>query len=196
LAGVFSGKLEANPAAISVLQQAGVTHLLTEKPLPAGWPVAPIYVGADSFLHPRWGRDPRESLYLYRFKATRNRAYIRAIGSEEPVVGSVCNVTEKPHQVNIGCWSPTDGYVVLTDLMYPGWSVIVDGRAAIPEVKQRWRVVRVAAGMHQIEWKYWPWSLFWGVGIATVGLLLWAIAAVFVYLSSRNQLTHWSRSLR
>lgn len=183
LAGVFSGKLEANPAAISVLQQAGVTHLLTEKPLPAGWPVTPIYVGNDSFLHPRWGRDPREPLYLYRFDATWNRAYVRAVGGQAPVAGSRCSVVIRPHHVVVECSSPVDGELVLTDLMYPDWSVTVDGRIGTPLSKERWRVVPVTAGSHRVEWRYWPWSLVLGVGVATLGFLLWAMFAGLICFS-------------
>ena len=38
LPDLFHGRVGPEPAAIEILRDAGVTHLLTESPLPTGWP--------------------------------------------------------------------------------------------------------------------------------------------------------------
>ena len=64
-----------------------------------------------------------------------------------------------------------DGAVVLADAWYPGWSVEVDGAAAVP--LRAWgfvRAVRVTAGAHRIVWTYRPRSFEVGAGFSLLGL--------------------------
>ena len=72
------------------------------------------------------------------------------------------------------------GMVVLTDLYYPGWEVRVDGRRA--EVLEAYGIVRgvvVEGGAHSIEFRYRPWWLAAGGGLAGLGLLVTLLLCVW-----------------
>lgn len=64
------------------------------------------------------------------------------------------------------------GYVVLSDVWFPGWEAFVDGQPA-PNLRANvaFRAVPVTAGAHRVEWRYRPRG-------AAVGLLASVIAAV------------------
>jgi hypothetical protein len=81
---LFKTPVPASDALTKKLQNAGVTHILTEKPLMEGWPVTLLWSGYDPFLHPRWGRNPAEPLWLYRFDASFGRMWVEPLEMLEP----------------------------------------------------------------------------------------------------------------
>ena len=168
---VFHGQTGPEPAAIEVLRRFGVSHLLTEEPLPKGWPVTLLWQGYDPFLHRRWGRAPQEPLHLYRFDDALGRAYLRR-DSHQLADGTVRLIELAPHRVIMDCNAPGSCEVVLTDLNYPGWSVTVDGRPAAPKAEEMFRVVQVPAGAHRVVWRYHPDSFYRGCWISLAALML------------------------
>lgn len=81
-------------------------------------------------------------------------------------------VPEEVRQVVDAC---AGGYLVLADAWYPGWEVTVDGAPA--DVVRAWgflRAVRVAAGHHEVVWRYRPRSVVLGglVSVASLGIVL------------------------
>ena len=62
---------EETAAQIAWLQQAGVTHLLSEQPLSYQWPVELVWHGFDLLLNPAAARGER--YYLYELQGTRGR---------------------------------------------------------------------------------------------------------------------------
>ena len=74
-----------------------------------------------------------------------------------------------------------DGYVVLADAYYPGWSVTVDGSAA-PLLRANFssRAVAIRAGRHQVRMQYEPpgFATGWRVSVMALGVLLaWLVVA-------------------
>jgi hypothetical protein len=80
--------------------------------------------------------------------------------------------------ISLAVATPKDGYLVLSEVYYPGWHAYVDGaRARIDQANWNLRAVRVGAGRHQVEVRFEPesfrrgtWVTLTTVGIAGIGL--------------------------
>ncbi|QDU64862.1 hypothetical protein Pan216_57550 [Planctomycetes bacterium Pan216] len=174
--GPFDGDVAATPEAVELLRRRGVTHLLTFKPLPSSWPATLVWSGDDPFLNPRWKRAASEPLYLYRFDAALGRVYLEDDQGQPVEQGTVTIEALRPHRVDIDVETPVKTRVVLTDLLYPGWTVTVDGEPVEPVADSPMRRVDVPPGQHVVEWTYRDISVTWGtlVSLLTVaGLALW-----------------------
>ncbi len=145
LPNVFHGKLkpEDREIVLRILADAGVTHLLTEEPLPDDYPVELLFADVDQFLHRRWSRDPSQPLYLYRVKSGTSRLRFTPAGSSTAVGNR-----EQPQPVNQFRYAITNyqsgkvtveidvttaGTVTLLDLDFPGWSARVEEVSEISE---------------------------------------------------------------
>jgi hypothetical protein len=186
------------PAQFEWLRQAGVTHILSMRPLPHDWPIELLWSGADPFLNPAWARGPHEPLYLYRLEGALGRVFL-----EPPAAGAAVRMDEyAANRVVVSVRTPTDATLVLTDLPWHDWRVEVDGRSVggggeEPErpaadsasadrnpaapVQRR---VRLSAGEHIVIWTYRPGALWWGGAIA---LLSGALLAAWVLLPHRGR---------
>jgi hypothetical protein len=73
--------------------------------------------------------------------------------------------------------------LVLTDVIYPGWTVRVDDRpATMHRANFAFRAVSVPAGTHRVEFVYRPASFFWGAvlgGVAALALVAMLFADYF-----------------
>jgi len=93
-------------------------------------------------------------------------------------------VTYEPEHVAIDVTASQDGYLVLTDAYYPGWTATVDRQpAAVERADIMFRAVKVPAGKHRVELRYEPSSFRIGMWI-TIGA--WVI--LIVGLASTNRL--------
>jgi hypothetical protein len=71
------------------------------------------------------------------------------------------------------------GLVILNDQFFPGWKATVDGRPApIIDAYGFLRGVPVDAGVHTVEFKYRPASVFAGAALSVLGALIAATAAL------------------
>lgn len=183
---VFQGEGKYSERVGDILRRTGLTHILTFQPLPKGWPVTLVWSGSDEFLHARWGRPHGEPLYLYAFDAGSARAYLSEPSPSEPSpsgrgqgedpssrpAGAVRITEIAPHRVTLQVNADEPALVVLTDLAFPGWTVEVDGRPTTPVPSDFARKVHVDAGLHEVVWRYWPWSVFWGTVVSGTSLLV------------------------
>lgn len=70
--------------------------------------------------------------------------------------------------------SSTGGFLVLSDLFYPGWKATVDGRPrAIERTNYILRGLKLDAGKHAVEFRYEPIYLYAGAAISFLGLIVW-----------------------
>lgn len=92
--------------------------------------------------------------------------------SQVPANGLPVPVTsESPNQVEMQLDCPHDGYLVLTDIFYPGWKARVDGvEAEIKRANFLFRAVKLAAGRHKVVFSYEPLAM-------QVSLFLFALGA-------------------
>ena len=165
-------------AQIAWLRRAGVTHVLSFDPLnPTEWPVQLVWRGYDQMLNPAWARY-RDPLYLYELIGSRGR-----VAWEKPGTRPDPKVRElRASRIVIDANSPTGGRLVLTELMYPGWTVTIDGQSAEPlTIEQMFRGVDVPAGRHEVVWSYHPRFLYWGLLASAITFLLLAAIAHVAY---------------
>jgi hypothetical protein len=90
--------------------------------------------------------------------------------------------------VEIGGWSPNrielkatgPGRLVLSEIVYPGWRVWVDGLPA--EIETQAGVLRAAslgAGEHTVVFEFRPMTVYVGLGLGLAGLGLWGTGWVY-----------------
>jgi uncharacterized membrane protein YfhO len=61
----------------------------------------------------------------------------------------------------------SDGYLVLTDAWYPGWTATIDGAPVeILRADVAFRAVRVGPGAHRVEFRYEPQTVRAGVAVS------------------------------
>lgn len=187
LPDVFHGELDASrdgPHVLRLLTLTGVTHLLTERPLPNALPVTLVWSGYDPFLHRRWGRFADEPLHLYKFDRSPGRAYFRSLETGEL---SEVQIMLQPHRVELTVDAPQAGQIVLTDLLYPGWLAELDGQPVAHESTDALplRVVNVNAGHHKVVWRFVPTSFYLGCAIAATTLLCMLFVARATRIKAR-----------
>jgi hypothetical protein len=99
-------------------------------------------------------------------------------------------VAYKAGRVLIEASLPGDGFLILTDLDYPGWQASVDGQSApIWLADGVFRAVPLSAGAHTVEFAYRPLSWRIGVGISLLSLVICFIIAVGMRRRAINQET-------
>jgi hypothetical protein len=86
-------------------------------------------------------------------------------------------LAETPGRVVVVTQTPAPGWLLLSDVWYPGWRATVDGRAAeVLRADYLFRAIRLEAGAHQIVFAYRPLSFWLGAClslIAWIGLAVW-----------------------
>ena len=91
---------------------------------------------------------------------------------------------DDPNRVEIDVTTSGGAWLVLSDVMYPGWNVLVDGvEAELYDADYLFRGVWVPEGTHDVEFFYYPCS-FW-IG-AAVSFPTW-ILALFLYIRWRDK---------
>jgi hypothetical protein len=90
--------------------------------------------------------------------------------------------TYLPNIVELDAQADVQGYLVLTDVWFPGWTCLVDGKsAAVLRADFLFRAVALPAGTHRVVFSFEPKSYRWGKRISLCGLglvaafSLWAI---------------------
>jgi len=96
---------------------------------------------------------------------------------------SAARVTaHRPNEIVVDVHAAADGYLVLSEVYYPGWRASVDGAPAeVILANTAFRAVRVAPGEHTVRLWFAPDSVRWGaaLGLGTaLGLGLWGLAAL------------------
>jgi uncharacterized membrane protein YfhO len=143
--------------------------------------VTPVWQGVDPLLNPALARF-QKPLFLYELDSKRGRAAWASSSA-----GQRAQITNyQPNRVIIEAGSPVGGRLILTDLMYPDWTVTVDGHAAEPHlVEGQFRGVDLPAGMHTVVWSYKPRLVYLGMFVSAAAWISLAIAAAIVWLRSR-----------
>jgi hypothetical protein len=168
---------------IDWLRRAGVTHVLSFEPLDASlWPVRLVWQGIDPLLNTAWARF-EQPLFLYELLGSRGR-----VAWESSSPGQQARVTDnRPTHVTIEARSPAGGRLILTDLMYPDWTVTVDGAPGEAQlVDGLYRGVVLPAGAHSVVWSYRPRVVYWGMFASAAAWLSLAALVSLTALRSRR----------
>jgi uncharacterized membrane protein YfhO len=88
-------------------------------------------------------------------------------------------VSENPQRIEIAVQAAADGYLVLLDTFYPGWTASIDGRPTpIYPANTIGRAVFTPAGQHTLLFQYQPLSFqvgLWLSAFAFAGLMIMAV---------------------
>jgi len=157
------------------LQELGVTHVLTDRPV-SGHDDSVIKAGAapDVLLNRIWGavRQPR---YLYALRNPGQRVFTEPANALEK--WNCVDQTNQSVVFEVELAQPA--IVHLRELMYPGWTVWVDGQRVPAEPSDDLlRSVSIPQGSHRLEWRFESSSVQTGIWLSCLsfcGLWLGAI---------------------
>jgi hypothetical protein len=127
------------------------------------------------------GFDPRREVILEGGAAAERSPAREAPvpASELPAEPKVAIEAYAPERVELSVQAPRPGWLVLSDLYYPGWIAWVNGAPSpIERANHLFRAVRVGAGSSRVRFEYQPASLRRGalvslasaLGLAALGL--------------------------
>lgn len=92
----------------------------------------------------------------------------------EPVESSPIGLALDPNRFTARVALDRDGYVVLSDVYYPGWRVFVDGQSQpLLRADYLFRAVAVPRGRHTVTFEYAPLSVTAGLVISLAALANW-----------------------
>ncbi len=94
---------------------------------------------------------------------------------------SVEIVAYQPEHVELAVTAKRQGYVILSDTWYPGWTAWLDGKpTALYRADYTFRAVKVDAGTHKIEFDYAPMSFYLGAAISVTTLMVLVLGATWM----------------
>ena len=92
---------------------------------------------------------------------------------------TACQAKALGGQIDVQCDSAADGTLFVLEKAFSGWTVTLDGQSAALESPD-WLQVVAPAGKHTYAFRYRPWDVPLGIGLAVIG---WAAAlAGFIYI--------------
>ena len=92
------------------------------------------------------------------------------------------------HEIRLRVDAPSAGFVVLTDLFYPGWRAEVDGtRAEIHRANYLFRMVRVGKGPHEVRFVYSGSTFYKGLALSIFAVVILAAVAVLEEKARRKK---------
>ena len=149
-----------SPADVERLRELGVTHVLTQEAIAGLSPKLELVCAApDSYLNRVWARGNADC-FLYQLKPATGRVIA------EPAVSlqKLKWLEQRPSRQVFSVSLADDAVVSANELMFPGWSVTVDGVDADSMTSRGLRrSVRVLVGEHTIAWTYHPGKLCAGI---------------------------------
>jgi hypothetical protein len=111
--------------------------------------------------------------------------------AEDESAGSVRSAViadYRPNRVTVRVNGDASGYLVLTDVWYPGWVCTVDGApAGLHRADFLFRAVRVPAGEHEVVFTFAPRSYQLGRQVSVFALAAAAAALLLSWLVSRKR---------
>jgi hypothetical protein len=85
-----------------------------------------------------------------------------------PGESAVTVATYDLNDIALDVETPADGYLVTSEVFYPGWEATVDGQTApILRANYAFRAIYLTKGTHRVELHYRPWT--WRVGLSLAG---------------------------
>jgi hypothetical protein len=87
--------------------------------------------------------------------------------------------------VELALETPASGWLVLSDVYYPGWRATIDGQqTTVLRADYAFRAVHVSAGDHDVKMTFTPWT--WHIGLA-LSLITWLGLAAAAALSLKSR---------
>jgi hypothetical protein len=106
----------------------------------------------------------------------------------EESVGSARVVDYRRTRIEIEVEADRDAVLVMADAYYPGWRAAVDGESAeIFPAYYLYRAILVPAGQHTVVFSYFPATLWSGLLVATVTMVLVNGIGVYLLIQRRRR---------
>lgn len=121
--------------------------------------------------------DPRQQVIL-----------AQAPGLELAGAGSAeVQILERlPNRLVLEVDTDADGVLVLSEIDYPGWQATIDGRQTpILRANTVLRALSVEAGQHRVEMVFRPWTVFAGLAVSMLTLIVVLIAVPLLLRSKK-----------
>ncbi len=155
--------------------------------------VVPDHAAAWQAIHaPEF--DPMETVVLEREQVGDWRLEIGDCALRIAEGSHVSFVRYGLNEVELAVRTPVSGYLVLSDVYYPGWRATVDGvPAEVLRANYVFRAVLLPPGEHTVMMEFVPWT--WRVGLA-VSIVTWVGLGVWAGVVFRRRvqgLRSWSR---
>lgn len=94
-------------------------------------------------------------------------------------------ISYSPNRIIIQAEGP--GTLVLSEILYPGWQVLLDGvPAAIHPYQDLLRSVALGEGSHEIQFDFKPSTVYWGIGITSATLLIFLMLFILGKIRSKK----------
>lgn len=91
-------------------------------------------------------------------------------------------VSYQPNEILLDVTVTASGYLVLSEVYYPGWRAYVDGReGVIRRANYTFRAVHLEPGSHRVRFLFAPlaWKVGLGISLATwLGLIVWGLLSI------------------
>lgn len=145
----------------------------------------PRTIFATKYVVKTYAQDSIDSLYDARTNLGNTVILDQAPGvnlssTAFPHAGAVI-IKYDLNSVTIRTKSDSDGFVLLTDNYYPGWTVTMDGRSEpVYRADYSFKAAFVPKGTHTVVFQYVPQSVIIGGIITVSGFLSWIALTVFV----------------
>jgi hypothetical protein len=119
---------------------------------------------------------------IYENSDFRPRAWVQAdLASTSPVLRPSERLAWTPNRIEVA--AKGEGWLILSEINYPGWSAFVDGNPTeIKTYNSILRAVHIPEGQHQIMFDFNPPSVYGGIVLAVLG---WMVALVFFFFRGR-----------
>lgn len=204
-----AGVLRVRPNLPAVLSGYGVTHLLSSFPvqgaeLPlAGRTTSAFVYGIDGAARVRFvpgarhltdpeaakrlldpAFDPAREVLLADAPTTAGPTVDEAVGTPSGAPAPrAAIVRETQTELVVEAASAVDGFLLLADTYYPGWTAELNGQpATIYRANLSVRAIQLPRGRHEVRFRYDPPGLRLGLRItlaSTALLLVWAVMAAY-----------------
>jgi hypothetical protein len=116
----------------------------------------------------------QEDLYIYENQDARPRAWVEGVSDDHaPDWREVESIEWSPNRITVTAQGP--GKLILSELDYPGWIATINGSDAdIKLYEGLLRSISLDEGVHVVEFRYRPLTVFMGLGITALTLLVLA----------------------
>jgi hypothetical protein len=104
-------------------------------------------------------------------------------------------VTYAPERIQLRTTLEAPGYLLLTEMGYPGWIAKVNGeRRPILRADLGFRAVRLEAGTHDVTFRFRPASVRWGLTLGILSWLAWVLATAIIAIRFGSGRPHTGRA--
>ncbi len=132
------------------------------------------------------GFDPTETVVLEREQVGDWGLEIGDNALRIAEGGHVSFVRYGVNEVELAARTPVSGYLVLSDVYYPGWRATVDGvPTEVLRANYVFRAVLLPPGEHVVRMEFRPWT--WRVGLA-VSIVTWVVLGIWAGVVFKKRL--------